>query len=222
MPKNVDSEALLLVNRVLGVSGTTPGASNTTLDDENIAQVLTVNDIIRRSRTVAGSSGIFRFVLRAIHAGAGDISTTVEPYNVAAIGRIAPWPRPVPRGFDLWVLGASTSEVVAGTSTSFAGMLTVLNMTQGFGVDNAGVAVVANTVQPIALWDAEGAIGGGVIGTRVGLSSFQGGPLRLPRQPGAGGPISLSFATTLDGTGTWDCTIMVGLFPEALGQDVIG
>lgn len=188
----------------------------TRFPDDILHQVVNVADLIRRARTFAQHEGIFTAILQNVHPGAGTITTQVRPYS-QGIGVIAPYPDPVPQGFDVWLLSAATRQT-AGTGT-FTGAL-ILDYAakqQGFGEDNAGAAVVGDGNQTLVFWDS-------VITqtTEMGLQE-DGKPwarigIRLPRAIGAGLP-GLRFSSTASAASTFQCHLVLGLFPVGMGQD---
>jgi len=217
--KQIDSDALGILNRTLGLTGA--GAPVTELTDGIVDQTLSINEIARRGRTQVGTSGIYTGVLRTVHTDAEALTTSVDPYAVGA-GRLAPFPDPIPRQFDVWLLGTWVNQV-SGAGT-LAGVLhyTYPDSSQGFGVDDSGVAVVVSAPLAIAYWTSLGALnttfgvladGGGTAQPRAPLN------FRIPRgTTGDGGLLSFTALSSL--TVTYDCYMLLGVFPMALGQDV--
>lgn len=211
MVKVVDSDALNDVNAALGLSGA--GSPLTELADGLVDQVLAINEIARRGRTQAGTSGIYTPTLRCINTGAQTQNVIVDPYNVGAGFVVAPYPDPVPIQFDVWLLGASLRRVSGSGTLSASLSLSVGTKNQGWGRDNTGsLPLVAQPIR-LAYWDA--------LVTVVSAFGLQGtlGPharigLRVPRDVS-----ELKFACTSSLTSTYDCQLITGLFPIALGQD---
>lgn len=208
--KQVDSDALGIVNRALGLAGV--GAPLTEFTDGQLDQVLAVNELVRRGRTPAESSGLFYGILENTHAGADTQTSTIDPFD-ATTGAIAPWPVPTPPGFDMWLVAAvvqQTAALVAATAALF----TLLPATsQGFGIDEGGAAVVAQVRSCVAFWDSM------VTETHVFGITEQGIPLvRIGQRlrPGT----TLLFSTSAAGVATYRCECIMGLFPVGMGQDV--
>jgi len=212
--KQVSSDALGLVQKAVGLAGR--GAQITELLDGQLDQVLDVTSLIRRGRTQAATQGLYTPVLRNIHGAADSQASSAAPYALAA-GEIAPWPVPVPDLFDVWLIGASVHQL-SGTGTLSA-MLTV-NWTaahQGWGVNQAGAAIVANVEKALAVWDALVTISVGA-GILIGSNGpFAKIGLRLPRADDT----TVIFRSTSSAIATFDCQLMMGIFPVGLGQDAL-
>jgi len=210
--KRVDSQALVFANRALGISGVGP-STPTEFVDGTLDQVIDVASIVRRGRTFAGTSGIFTGILQNVHPGAGTLGVAVNIYNVA-VGAIAPFRAPMPADFDIWLLSATT-RYRSGTGT-FEGVLEIdyPASSQGFGVDDSGVAVVATNAAVVAWWDASNQIN-----TTFGILN-QLGPyaelgIRLPHHPNT----RLVFRSTASALATFEVQVVLGVFPVSLGQD---
>ena len=63
----MNSQALVLLDRMLGLSGSSSGEQYTTLDDGNVQQVVEISDIARRSLTPASSVGLFGMIMISSH-----------------------------------------------------------------------------------------------------------------------------------------------------------
>ena len=213
--KTVDSDALGLVNRALGLTGA--GAPLTEFLDGTVDQTLDVQSLVRRGRTLGRSGGIFFGLLRNIHAGAGTLTSRFEPY-VGGTGAVLPYPSPVNIGFDLWVLAAITRQL-SGTGTFTGALFLDPNTTiLGWGVDDGGAAVSAAARMPLVFWDSVvtqtdefGIMEDGQPWGRIGI--------RLPRLNR--NDVGLVFSSTASALATFDCFIVLGMFPIGLGQDVL-
>lgn len=228
MGKAIDSGALTILNRILGIAGSATGSSQTDLDDGNLNQVLDVNPIVRRSRT-QGNTGWFYFLIENNHSGADDEVGTVDPYGIGTGGNgaVAPYPiapvdggKGVPPGFEVHLIGVglnrnSASGVLTGGLCSLIPPATQ----QGFGVDDAGAQHLAGINIILARWDsintATAAFGEGVGVTAEG-NTWIPINLRVPR----GSLIRLM--TTSAAAAIYTMYGVVGLFPISLGQDVSG
>lgn len=207
--KRVDSDALGVVTQALGMTG--KGAPVTEFLDGQLDQTLEVGPIVRRGRTLAGTEGLFTGILRNIHTDAESLLSQFTPY-AAPVGTVAPYPAVMPRQYDLWLLGAGLRRISGGGTVS--AILDLEYQTQGFGIDDSGVAVVVVRTQVLAFWDAvvtEG-ISFGLMGT---LGPYANIGLRMPRDPGT----LLTFRSTSSITETLECQVIIGMFPTALGQD---
>jgi len=206
---SIDSDALGLINKSLGVTGR--GAPVTELLDGEVNQTLDIAPIVRRSRTQAATDGLYRCVLRNVHGAANTITSSETPYNIA-VGRIAPYPNPMPPQFDIWLLWASLLQV-SGSGTLSA-VLSLAVPTQGWGIDDSGVAVVSALTQTIAAWDALFAVTV-TIGLQQGNGPLAKIGLRLPRDLAT----NLLFRSTSSAVATFECQFLLGVFPVGLGQD---
>ena len=215
MVKRIDSQALGILNKSMGLSGA--GSPLTELADGVVDQVLSVGEIVRRGRVLGITEGIFVCRLRCNHVAANSLTATIAPFAAGAALVDAPFPSPIPSQFDFWLLGASVFVVGAGTLSGTL-LLRTPALVQGLSVTNAGGAVTANVIShPLAFWDttATESIEFGVLTGTVGVWKKLG--LRLPRHPDT----ELRFASTSSDVVTFDCNIICGLFPVALGQDVL-
>lgn len=217
MSKEVDSGALRTINRVLGIAGaTSPG---TELETEQIVQTLDLNPYVRRGRVVGNLSGWYMGLLQNVHVAAGDLDSLIDPYEPGD-SAIAPYPASVPRGWDVWVLGICLDRSTgAGTLAGAVVGLNPLGRSQGWGQNNSGAGVGSTPNMPIARFvsvnaDAAGTLAIGVSGNG---STYVETRLRVPR--GA----TLTLDTTAAGaSATFRALFFCGVFPEGLGQDVLG
>jgi len=211
--KTVASDALGIVNRALGITGS--GAPRTEFPDGILDQVLDVGPLVRRGRTQAATQGIYNAVLRTVHTDAETLSTAVAPYFPGANSR-PPYPDPVPVQFDIWLLGASVRQISGGGTISALLAVQYGAAALGWGEDDSGVAVTLNSDISLAHWDALA-----TVSTEFAILNGARGPwarfgLRLPRHPDT----SLVFRCTSSVTATFDCNLLLGVFPVALGQDI--
>ena len=212
--KSIDSQALELVNRALGLTGA--GAPLTEFLDGFVDQTLDIGALVRRGRTLAKSTGVFFGLLRNIH-GAADTQTSSFPPYTGGTGGIVPYPSPMPLGFDIWVLAAFVRQL-SGSGTFTGALMIDPNTTiLGWGVDQAGLAVNAIARMPLVFWDSlvtqtdEFALmEDGQPWAKIGIRLF-----RLNRND-----VRLLFSSTSSAIATFDCFIMMGVFPVGLGQDI--
>jgi len=193
------------------------GALSTELDDGNLQLIFESNAIARRSRAPGARGGIFYGILRNVHTDAETLQTTVNPFTVKT-GAIEPYPSLSDTDFDsdlfdMWVIQAAVRQISGGGDMTAALFATYPSRTQGWGVDDSGVAVVNSLQMGLAFWDnvvTQSAVMG-LQGAAFPLASPQ---FRLPAES------SLAFSSTSTLTSTYDCQVLLGIFPIALGQDV--
>jgi len=220
--KRVDSDALGDVNRALGLTGA--GSPVTELADGVIDQVLEIGQLARRGRTQGAHQGLFTAVLRNEHTDAETLSVSVDPYRVGTVIDFPPYPSLMPVGFDVWLLQASVREHSGGPSTMNATLsIDFSNDQQGWGVTDGGVIVTSSQPHRLALWNALANDGTdfGLLAGAVQPSVYPN--IRLPRgsRPGASTSV-IMFRSTSSVTVSYDCQLLLGVFPSALGQDGLG
>ncbi|MEE8488687.1 MAG: hypothetical protein V3S43_00015 [Acidimicrobiia bacterium] len=221
MAKIIQSQALDTVNESLGLAGS--GDAQSELLDGVVHQFLDVGPIARRGRTFAANEGIFKLQLANIHVITGVLDSTLNPYALGAAA-INPFPEIVPRGFDLWLLGASLIRT-SGSSILNDAALFMSNLASGGGIDSNSVATALSPPMCVAMWTDLSVLltthyAQAGDGSRV--NPFKNLQIRIPRIGGGGTPVSLTFESKTNGTATMVCTMLVGMFPTALGQDAIG
>ena len=217
MAKIINSQALEPANKALGIAGS--GDSQTELLDANVDQVLEIGQIARRGGTFAGTEGVFRVVLRTIHTDIETVAVSYQPYTPSTTGVVAPYPSPVPDGFDIWLLAASLERVSGGGSIS-AAEIRLTQVQLGFGIDDQGVAVASTSVFHLVFWDAlEGGMSPAFGNIVNQAKSFQKPNIRIPRKGAIASPF-IVFSAASTGTVTVDCLMLMGIFPVALGQDI--
>jgi len=208
------AEILRPLQDLVGIS---PTASPSVLDDGNVALTGPIfPDITRRGRST-GSDGWGHGVITTVHSIASTVFTDVTPYDQAA-GNVLPFPAPVERFLDLWLLG------ICGTRFSGAGGLTAAivelfpgaNNQQFFGVDDMGAAVVQNRALPLVKWVA---LDGEVNTTDNAMLDASGNcyvpfNMRLPRN------CTIRSTTVSSDEATFDMKLILGLFAGGLGQDI--
>lgn len=226
----MNSQALALMDRILGLSGSSSGEQYTTLDDGNVQQVIEISPIARRSLTESGTTGIFDISFNNLHSGASLNSNPINPYNleenVSLTSRVNIWPVPVPRGLDVWLIGANAMQVGTDTNVSWCQLL--LTMPSTFQAlyqrrSSMGVPIqITNDLSYHSLtrWDTlapDDILTSG--SARYSFETengemYQHYGLRIRRGT------TIDFITNTTGAAEIDCHMIVGLFPEGLGQDV--
>lgn len=220
MSKEVDSGALTLLNRMLGLAG--QGSAQTLLEDGTLNQTLDVAATVRRSRTIAGSDGgLFSFSMENEHgAGATDRVTNVDVYGTGGTAENGV-PPIVPSDLE-WFLLYAGLITTGGTSSLFTEGVASLLFTPGMigfsRQSSGGAASNANLDIPIPLgrWDllstADGSSGVGVqedgaVMQRIGIRIRRGSSIRF--NSAAGGVVDVALVG------------VAALVPIVLGQDGI-
>jgi len=214
--KRIDSDALEVLTKALGLTGA--GAPVTELADGVVDQSLDVVPIVRRSRTLGITEGLYTAIISNIHGAANTLTTALDPYRPGAALVISPFPAEIPPQFDLWLLTA-TMRRQSGTGTVNATLAFQPGARdQAWGVTDAGVAVVQQDMQVIAYWNTLV-----TSNTTFGYLSGTSPPLiplgiRLPRGNTAFPP-SIRFVSAASAIATYNVSLNFGLFPVSLGQD---
>ena len=218
----IDSSALTVLRRALGIAGT--GSGQTDLDDGNLSQVIDVAAISRRS--LAFGSGIWQFQMIFVHSNTTGRNIIFDPYEprTTAGGTSSNkngYPTIVPHGFDVWLIAMSLttndatdfSSVTAGIVTAATASGMNITNTNGVSTSPGGAALEF----PLAHWDTTDVMTNGTI---AGLT-IQGDLIaRLGYRLRRGERISVDSVSDTGGTVTNSVTLTLGLFPVALGQDV--
>ena len=210
--KKIDSDALGVLNKSLGLTGA--GSPITELTDGVVDQIIAVNEIARRGRTQAGSEGIYIGVMRCINTNAETNTVQVNPYNVGT-GVIAPYPDPMPPQFDVWLLAATVRRQSGGGTIEAELSLQYASSQQGWGVDDAGVAVVVSDPTALAFWSSINTVHTAFAVLQGSNGPWWRGGIRIPRNVDA----ALRFSAESSLTSTWNCSLVLGVFPTSLGQD---
>jgi len=217
MSLNIDSEALVYLKRILSMPGA--GSSETVLDDGNVTQVLDILPIVRRSLTPIESGGIFVGMMENVHGGADDEASEIDPYAPGACA-IGGYPPDVREGLDVWLLRADVRRTaLAGELTGGQLRFDTSIEAQGWAIDDAAACLLGQGDQSVlAQWgNIDTTVNGGIhpaaeVGTgalyvKVGVRIRRG--------------LRLRFDTTSAGAATFRLVMLIGLFPEALGQDAV-
>lgn len=221
MGKEVDSGALGLINRILGIAGSRTGAQSTELDDGVLVQTLDVAGVVRQGRAPAASGGLYRGVLQNVHSAADDERSQIDPYNPGA-SAFGGWPGAVPEGFDIWVLKASLVRS-AGAGDMTGGQLRLFTnfatSNLGWGEDDAGAAFSSSQNPILAAWE-----GAANTNTAAGFAWYpETGTAKVVADIGI--RLRRGYILTLDTTSsaalTCQCVMQVAIYPSAVGQDAI-
>lgn len=211
----VKGEQLTLVQRLYRFA--TQGLSGITeVDTDHVSQVLPiVPEILRRSMTVTSSQGVGVALFKNEHAGAGQLTTTINPYTTDNVGNGYPSPVDFTRN-DVWIIGASVDRT-AGAGTLDAALLEIqFSSDQGFfGEHDDGSSKVGGADMPVARWDSID-----TTTNRGNALTEQGQPyvpinLRLAR-----GTVIAFISDVAGASADIQCNLIVGLFPQGMGQDI--
>lgn len=216
--RDIDSDALSAVQRQLGISGVGSGVA--VLEDDELRQVLDVGPALRRGRADVANGGWFWGVLDNEHSGSGDLISFINPYEADGF-ELTSFPALVDQSrFDLWICGAFC-EITSGVASSLNSAQFLLGAplrSLAFGKDDSGAAVVPSGGGFLLNeWDvALSIITGGVnpIIQNANVAASYQRSWRMPR--GA----NLVFQTDATAAVTIRLSIIMGLFPIGLGQDV--
>ncbi len=213
MVKRIDSQALDILTKSLGLTGA--GSPLTELTDGVVDQMLSINEMVRRSRTQGVTGGIYSGIMRNIHTDAETLNSTLDPYDVGTTIAIPPYPPVMPPQFDVWLLGAALLRASGGGTIAAALRVTHDPAQVGWRVDDGGAAFAGTGNFVVAFWDSL-IDASGIFGIMPGTAApFAFIRMRLPRSPNT----RLTFSSVSSLTSTYDLQVLLGVFPVALGQD---
>jgi len=216
MSREIDSFALGDINKLLGIAGR--GSSQTLLEDGHLQQVIDVRSLVRRSRSLAGTEGIFQCLWVTAHgAGASTLEVEINPYRPLSGTPVSPYPVRVRRGFDFWAC-YMTVRSVSGTITNASEAVLTLNSPAshvGFGEDDSGSAILTAPIAVIARFDSGISEAGSTF-----MITADGEPRVWLNQRIRRGA-TLQFLSTASNPVTLHCTIACTLVPSAVGQDLV-
>jgi len=215
--RDIDSDALSQVQRQLGISGVGTGVAM--LEDDELRQVLDVGPAVRRGRADVANGGWFWGVLVNEHAGASSLSSFINPYEPMALSLTSFPPLVDVSRFDIWIAGATLRLLSGATSIADAALIIGAPLRSlAFGKTDSGAGITPS--------------GGGFViqswGTKVVASDtftymlpevrvpFETTNIRMPRGS------NLVFDTQSIGVSTYELSIIMGLFPIGLGNDILG
>ena len=214
--RDIDSSALILLDRIMGLGS--GGEQTAVLDDGHVSQILDINEIARRSLTLADTAGIFLAYFENTHGAGNSQLSTASVYNPGTTVATGSYPSVVPAAYDVWLLGVGAG-ISSGTATNFAegcfSMEAIGNF--GLGVDQAGAFATPGSGAVdfiVARWDAQTSCGGIVFLINEEGQSFHPVARRIPR----GG--RLQFGSDSTGAVVVMAYALLGFFPSGLGQDV--
>jgi len=214
--RDIDSDALSQVQRQLGISGVGSGVA--VLEDDELRQVLDVGPAIRRGRADVANGGWFWGVLHNVHLGAGQLSSFINPYEAAGF-ELTSFPAQVDVSrFDIWIAAVSM-RVVSGLNSVVDAAFFIGGPLRSlaFGKDDMGAAVSpAGGGFMIVPFDTKVTSSSTIAYVLPEVRNFQNLNIRMPRGS------NLVFDSNSVGVSTYELSILMGLFPIGLGNDVLG
>jgi len=138
----ITGNQLALIQKVFEIAGSQISAV-TELDDANISQVVTINELVRRATIDQVPCGWWQGVLENVHSGADTELSFIDPY-AAGPDANAPFPAVVPDSFDIWLCGVSGARSSGvGGLTSAVASINPAGSTQAWGRDDSGAPLGA-------------------------------------------------------------------------------
>jgi len=178
-----------------------------------------VPDLGRRAAVIGTQTGWFQGILENVHSGADGERSEIDPYSAGA-DAVAPYPPAIDDTMDLWLLGCNVVQSV-GAGTLLTEAMILINPapnTQGFGRDDAGAPVIAVRGFVVARFTS---VVNAVtdLAVEVGITAeglpYQPVNMRLARGS------TISFSSEASAAAEFQAVLTMGLFPAALGQDVV-
>ncbi len=201
------------VQRLVGAAST---SGITVLEDDSVVQVLPVLPDIGRRSLAGVETGWFTATLSNVHSAADDENNTINPYVVdrALIPTTSSYPTPVPSEFDLWLCGVTLVATGDGALAGSHLAIDPVNQQQGWGRADDGTFVAGAGAIPIVRWDSINSATVLDVGVMGNGDTYWKGALRIPRRA------NLNFRSTSGAANTFNCIMVLGLFPAGLGQDI--
>jgi len=196
--------------------GAPSGAPITVLEDDSVTQVANIFPDVARRSLAGPESGWFTCTMQNVHSGADDENNTINPYEVdrILIPTTSSYPSPVPAEQELWICGVTLLATGDGALAGAHLGIDPVAQQQGWGRDDAGAFVAGVGVIPIVRWDSINSATIIDIGVMGDGSTHWRGAVRIPRRA------NLNFRSTSGAANTFNCVIILGLFPTGLGQDI--
>lgn len=214
----IKNAILLPIQHLIGQA---PAPTPAVVDDDSVSLTLPIiPDIARRSLASQPSGGMFTGQLENNHVSDDAIVSTINVY-AAGDDAVAPWPTPVPDHFDVWWIGccAIHASGSGGLSEALVGY-NPANFVQGWGRDQSGALVPGSPPMFFGRWDA---IAGGATGSADAPLLTEAGQTWIPVNQRIPRGTNLRFQTLSSGAAAVEfrCLFLMGLFPSAMGQDVV-
>jgi len=212
----ITGNQLALIQKVFEIAGSQISAV-TELDDANISQVVTINELVRRATIEQVPCGWWQGVLENVHSGADTESSSIDPYAPGA-DSFAPFPLSVPESFDIWLCGVSGSRSSgAGGLTSGVASINPADSTQAWGRDDAGAPITATGPRMVvAIFDniVATSLSQDPMETQQGETFVKVG-IRMPRGT------AISFHSTSAAAAEFQMHFLLAVHPAGMGQDVV-
>jgi len=200
--------------------GSDIGGDGVEFDERHAVQTIPLMpEIRRRSRGFAGVDNWLYGVLENVHSAADAEASTFVPYSPGFGEIFNGYPAAMPEGYDLWLLS------IYGRRSAGAGGLTAAGIgflpgdrAQGWGIDDSGAGVETSVRVQLAMSTA---LETGATAISTPPMIFGNGlthvdmRMRLPRG------CDITFVTESAAAAEFQAIIVMGLFPMALGQDVL-
>ncbi len=216
--REFDSAGLREMARVLQISTGPPQLVE--IDDEVVQQVVELDPFLRRGLTPANSTGIFTATILNTHVGSDTITTEVNPYTPGTTFVGNGYPAVVGPELDVWLLPGFNAKAVTGLADFNGGDFGLIYDTNAMGWRNEANGIAVRV--PLAVYDQEDLFGNPTYLTGGAASGqtviWPGPPIRLRRT----GDPRFRFQTRKAGAGagSYLLSMLIGLFPAGMGQDV--
>jgi hypothetical protein len=221
--REVDTSALRLVARALGIGNPGTATGHVVFDDANLQQVLDVAPLARRGAGPPVQEGIWSIAFKHDHSAAPNatLTSTLQPYNMnasCAAGTSATgaaWPNPMPEGLDIWLLW-SNAYLITGATANFGTALLDIVYPATSNAYSCNTALGTRSQQIHAYDGVQALVGASPILTLMGTGAIGGKiGMRLPR----GSQIRWRTLNANDAAISVQTNITIGLFSAGLGQD---
>jgi len=217
MGKEIDSEALVLLRKGLGIGGV--ASPSTILEEDSVVQTVDVGQFARQG--LPPGDGLFYYFLRVITSVANPtLEIAVDVYNPdATLAGItgAPYPGRVSSQFDIHLIHvtmhmSNTTINACNVSLQIPLDHTAISISNNDTTDAPGPFVAQNVF--IAAFDSVIAVGTQEMGNLGDSGILQKINMRVPR-----GAI-LGVTCDAGGINTFNFFFLAALMPRAMGQDV--
>lgn len=217
--REFDSPGLRSLRTILQTSRGPPQFVD--LQDEILQQGIDVFPVIRRDLTLAQSSGIFTASLLNTHVGSDTIVTDVNPYSPGTTFVAPEYPDPLPENVDVYLLDAQ-AETSTGSGDFGGGFFGLIS--NGTAMAWRNVANEISVINVLQYWNIEATRGNRVVlydqEANVAIYNSRGaGAIRISRHA----DMRIRFETVKAGVGaaSYLLSMLLGVFPKTLGQDVL-
>lgn len=218
MSKEIDSEALVLLRKGLGIGGI--GSPTTLLEEEFVSQTVDVAQFARQG--LPPGNGLFYYRMEVTTSVANpSLNLAVDVYNPTdgtLDFNLPPYPLRVPSTLDVWLIHASMAMTLPGVFVDASLSLVTEVSKMGIGIHNndttvATITQAAMTV-PLCVWNRETAVNGFEIAGIEGGATLQHLGIRVARGS------DLQVRVDAGGINGFNWNILAALMPRSMGQDV--